>query len=141
MKTIINVDVPALAPAIAFYRDALGLRLDRIIDEDVAELAGAASTIYLLARPAGSPPSEFATDERQYARHWTPVHIDFVVDNVAEAATRAVRAGAVQEGASVDWHGSRCISFSDPFGHGFCLIEFAGETYSDGDTERNFEVP
>lgn len=141
MKTIINVDVPALAPAIAFYRDALGLRLDRIIGEDVAELAGAASTIYLLARPAGSPPSEFATDERQYARHWTPVHIDFVVDNVAEAATRAVRAGAVQEGASVDWHGSRCISFSDPFGHGFCLIEFAGETYSDGDTERYFEVP
>jgi hypothetical protein len=27
--------------------------------------------------------------------------------------------------------GSKCITFSDPFGHGFCLIEFAGDTYGD----------
>ena len=45
MKTIVNIDVPELAPAIAFYRDALGLRLNRIIDNDVAELTGASSTI------------------------------------------------------------------------------------------------
>lgn len=134
MNTIINIDVPALAPAIAFYREVLGLRLNRIIDEDVAELAGASSTIYLLAKAAGSPVSEFAADERRYMRHWTPVHIDFVVDNVVDAAKRAAAAGAVQESPCVDWRGSRCISFSDPFGHGFCLIEFADETYSDGDT-------
>ena len=69
------------------------------------------------------------------------MHIDFVVDDIADAAKRAAHAGAVQEGPRVDWRGSRCMTFSDPFGHGFCLIEFAGETYSDGDTERYFEVP
>lgn len=133
MKTIVNIDVPELAPAIAFYSEALGLRLNRIIEDDVAELAGASSTIYLLAKAAGSPASEFAADERRYSRHWTPVHIDFVVDSVVDAAKRAADAGAVRESPSVDWRGSRCISFSDPFGHGFCFIEFAGETYSDGD--------
>ncbi len=30
-----------------------------------------------------------------------------------------------------NWMGSKCITFSDPFGHGFCLIEFAGDTYGD----------
>ena len=24
----------------------------------------------------------------------------------------------------IDWRGSRCVSFSDPFGHGFCFIQF-----------------
>ena len=134
MKTIINIDVPSLAPAIAFYSNALGLSLNRVIDADVAELVGASSIVYLLAKAAGSPASNIAPDQRRYSRHWTPVHIDFVVDSVVDAGKRATDAGAVQESPCVDWRGSRCISFSDPFGHGFCLIEFAGETYSDGDT-------
>ena len=61
------------------------------------------------------------------------MHLDFVVDDLAAAAERALRAGAKQESRSsshpVEWRGSRCITFSDPFGHGFCLIEFDGETY------------
>jgi hypothetical protein len=66
---------------------------------------------------------------RSYARHWTPVHLDFVVDDLAAPAERAIRAGAKREYECVEWCGSRCITFSDPFGHGFCLIEFDGETY------------
>lgn len=131
MRTIVNIDVPELAPAIAFYSKALGLRLNRVIDDDVAELAGASSMIYLLAKVAGSAATDFAAEERRYSRHWTPVHIDFVVDNIVDAAKRASAAGAVQESPCVDWRGSRCIRFSDPFGHGFCLIEFTGETYRD----------
>ena len=68
--------------------------------------------------------------ERDYQRHWTPVHFDLVVPDVDAAAARAIAAGARQETGHVDWRGSRCISFSDPFGHGFCFIEFeANETY------------
>jgi catechol 2,3-dioxygenase-like lactoylglutathione lyase family enzyme len=133
MRVIVNIDVPDLAPAIDFYCAALGLELRRRLEGDVAELSGASSMIYLLRNPAGSRPVSGLALSRHYARHWTPVHMDFVVDDLAKAAGRALDAGAVQESACVEWMGSKCITFSDPFGHGFCLIEFAGETYAPGD--------
>ncbi|WP_442909027.1 VOC family protein [Halopseudomonas sp.] len=81
--------------------------------------------------PCNSPaPRQFSSDTRQYARHWTPAHLDFVVEGLADAAERAIQAGAKQESECVEWRGSRCITFADPFGHGFCLLEFVGETYS-----------
>ena len=131
MKILINLDVPELGPAIEFYRAALGLHVARVIDHDVAELTDGSSVFYLLQKPAGSSPVTDRAEVRQYARHWTPVHIDFVVDNVDEAAKRAVSAGARQESNCVEWRGSKCITLSDPFGHGFCLIQFTGTTYSD----------
>jgi len=131
MKILINIDVPKLGPAIDFYRTALDVRLTRIIDGDVAELTGASSVLYLLQKPAGSSPTKDVAEVRRYGRHWTPVHFDFVVDNVEEAAHRAVCAGARQESACVEWMGSRCITLSDPFGHGFCFIAFEGESYRD----------
>lgn len=129
MRIIVNIDVPELAPAIAFYSAALGLQLNRILDDDVAELSGASSDIYLLAKDAESDPAKPVAQRRQYSRHWTPVHLDVVVADVQEAAKRAISAGAKQESECIEWRGSKCITFSDPFGHGFCLIEFAGEAY------------
>lgn len=131
MRIIVNIDVPELAPAIAFYSAALGLQLKRILDDDVAELGGASSLIYLLAKDAEPDSARPAAQRRHYARHWTPVHLDVVVADLQQAAERAIAAGAKQESECVEWRGSKCITFSDPFGHGFCLIEFAGETYRD----------
>lgn len=130
MRILINIDVPELDAAITFYCSALGLKLNRIMDDDVAELIGASSTIYLLRNPTGSQVSSALSAGRDYSRHWTPVHMDFVVDDVAEAARRAEEAGAKRESECVEWNGSKCITFSDSFGHGFCLIEFEGESYS-----------
>lgn len=130
MRIVVNIDVPELAPAIDFYSNALGLELSRTIDDDVAELTGTSSVIYLLANAGGSAAVSSAAETRQYSRHWTPVHIDFVVDDLLEVTDRAIKAGASQESECVEWRGSKCITFSDPFGHGFCLIEFVGETYS-----------
>lgn len=129
MRIIVNIDVPELTPAIDFYSSALGLELNRIIDDDVAELTGTSSVIYLLANDSGSAVTSAIAEKRRYARHWTPVHIDFVVDDLFAARDRAVKAGAIQESDCVEWRGSKCITFSDPFGHGFCLIEFADTTY------------
>lgn len=129
MRTIVNIDVPELQRAIEFYTAALDLQLSRIIDGDVAELTGASSMVYLLANPAGT--TTLAENPRDYRRHWTPVHIDFVVDDVEQSAQRALAAGAVCEGGCVLWRGSKCITFADPFGHGFCLIEFESGTYRD----------
>jgi predicted enzyme related to lactoylglutathione lyase len=134
VKVIINVDVPELAAAVAFYTAALGLTHSRTLDGDVAELTGASATLYLLQKDPGSPavhePPIERNCRRHYGRHWTPVHFDLVVPDVDAAAARAIGAGARQETGHVDWRGSRCISFGDPFGHGFCFIQFErGGTY------------
>lgn len=129
MRIIVNIDVPHLAPAIGFYTAALGLTLNRIIDGDVAELTGASSVLYLLQNAPGSRFAPSLPQGRDYSRHWTPVHMDFVVEDLQAAAKRAVDAGALRESECVEWNGSKCITFSDPFGHGFCLIEFENGTY------------
>jgi predicted enzyme related to lactoylglutathione lyase len=129
MRMVVNIDVPEIAPAIEFYRAAFGLVHSRTLNDDVAELTGTSSVIYLLQNSPGSKSAGTDSETRRYSRHWTPVHIDFVVDNIAMAAKRAHDAGASQESECIAWKGSKCMSFSDPFGHGFCLIEFAGETY------------
>ncbi|MDN3557489.1 VOC family protein [Halomonas maura] len=129
MKMLINIDVPELAPAIAFYCAAFGLELDRLLDDDVAELTGGESTIYLLENASGSRCVKGPVRHRDYSRHWTPVHLDVVVEDIEQAAARVLECGAVRESDCIAWRGSRCITFSDPFGHGFCLIEFIGDGY------------
>lgn len=129
MKILVNIDVPELAPAIEFYCAALGLSLSRMLDDDVAELTGGSSVIYLLQNAEGSDPGRRLATPRRYSGHWTPVHLDFVVDDLEQAAERVTAAGGIRESECVEWRGSKCITFSDPFGHGFCLIEFADELY------------
>lgn len=131
MNVLLNIDVPDVQAAAAFYQAALGLELKRILDADVAELSGAGVKVFLLQKPAGSAAvADSGQAPRTYERHWTPIHIDFVVEDLEQAARRALAAGAHQEGSCVQWRGSRCISFADPFGHGFCLICFSADEYA-----------
>ena len=128
-RVLVNIDVPELLPAIDFYEAAVGARFSRFLDDDVVELAYGTSAIYLLCKPAASPPTPRGAQGRDFARHWTPVHVDFVVADLDEAVTRASAAGATRESECIEWRGSKCVTFSDPFGHGFCLIEFTGDSY------------
>ncbi|MFM9270105.1 VOC family protein [Halomonas elongata] len=130
MHLLINIDVPELGPAVDFYRDALGFTLNRFLDDDVAELTGASSRLYLLKNEAGTSSSTPGSAPRHYTRHWTPIHFDVVVDDLEAAARRAEHAGALRESECREWLESRCMTFSDPFGHGFCLIEFTNDTYA-----------
>src|SRR5690606_11541767 len=54
MRLIVNIDVPELRPAIDFYCAALELKLERILDDDTAELTGGSSVVYLLRKPESS---------------------------------------------------------------------------------------
>ncbi len=130
MRMLIDIDVPDLQKGIAFYCSAFDLHLNRILDDDVAELVGGSSTVYLLQKDEGSKCAAPISDTRRYSRHCTPVHIDFVVEDLDQAVKRVVEAGAQLETACMSWRNSRCITLSDPFGNGFCLIEFENETYS-----------
>lgn len=128
-RILVNIDVPELKPAIDFYEAAVGARFNRFLDDDVAELEYGSSVIYLLRKSESSRPTPADGPARDFARHWTPVHVDFVVDDVDSAVDRALAAGAKRESACVEWRGSKCVTFSDPFGHGFCLIELSGDGY------------
>jgi predicted enzyme related to lactoylglutathione lyase len=129
MDLLINIDVPDLAEAIAFYTQAFGLTVTRRLGAEVAELSGLPARIYLLQKPAGSIGAAF--DPRRYDRHWTPVHIDVVVDDIEAALARAVAAGALAErDIRVAAYGKLAV-LADPFGHGFCLIQFLGRGYDE----------
>ena len=126
---LVNIDVPDIAAAVAFYTSALGLEAGRRFDEDFVELVGADAPIYLLKKDAGTPIGPAGGDTRRYERHWSPIHPDFVVTDMDAAIARAVAAGAVQEGETCEAPYGRLAMFADPFGHGFCLIEFNAEGY------------
>jgi predicted enzyme related to lactoylglutathione lyase len=57
------------------------------------------------------------------------VHLDFEVDDVAQAVARAVTAGARLEGEIRRFDWGRIATLSDPFGNGFCLLQFTGAGY------------
>lgn len=130
MQLLVNIDVDDLERAVEFYTAALGLRVARrLFDGSVAELLGAPSKIYLMSKPAGSPTSPRASAVRDYRRHWTPVHLDFEVPDVSAAVERAVAAGAKLEGEVQTFDWGRQATLSDPFGHGFCVLQFSRRGY------------
>ena len=130
MRVLVNIDVDDLERAIEFYRAAFGLHLGRrLFDGSVAEMRGASSMIYLLAKPPGSPTSRQASSVRDYHRHWTPVHLDFEVEDIGTAVERAVAAGARLEDETRSFSWGQLATLSDPFGHGFCLLRFSGRGY------------
>jgi len=129
-QLLVNVDVDDIERAIEFYRAALGLRLGRrLFQGSVAEMLGTSSMIYLLAKPAGSLASRQASAVRDYHRHWTPVHLDFEVEDIDVAVERAVAAGALLEDAPRSFSWGQLATLSDPFGHGFCLLQFSSHGY------------
>jgi catechol 2,3-dioxygenase-like lactoylglutathione lyase family enzyme len=91
---LVNIDVDDLEKAIAFYTSAFGLKVGRRFGRDAAELLGRSAPLYLLAQPAGSRATASTGQPRDYARHWTSVHLDFVVGDVDVAVERAAAAGA-----------------------------------------------
>lgn len=132
MHLIVNIDVDDLDKAIAFYTAGLGLTPSRrLFGGTVAELSGASSPIQLLLKESGSAALPNKSAARNYQRHWTPVHLDVVVDDISLAVKRAVEAGATLEGAVQSHRWGRLATLSDPFGHGFCLLQFAGRGYDD----------
>ncbi len=75
--------------------------------------------LYLSASPRG------------YHRHWTPLHLDVVVEDLDTALARALAAGARAEGPIREAAWGRIVQLSDPFGHGWCLLQFLGRGYDE----------
>jgi predicted enzyme related to lactoylglutathione lyase len=127
MSLLINIDVPDAEAAARFYTAAFGLEVGRRFGKDFVELLGWESPVYLLSKSAGTVGA--GGDLRRYERHWTPFHLDVVVDDVDAAVDRAVAAGAKLEAPARDAPYGRIAMLADPFGHGFCLLQFSAKGY------------
>lgn len=127
-QLLINIDVPDLDAGIAFYTRGLGFELIRILGGEVAEMQAPGCRAYLLAKAEGTIAAP-SSGTRRYARHWTPVHLDIPVADVQTATDRAVHGGAVLESGPTAHAWGTIAGLADPFGNGFCLIQFTEAGY------------
>ncbi|MBP5980196.1 MAG: VOC family protein [Halomonas sp.] len=129
MGFLVNVDVDDLEKAIEFYRSAFELHVGRRLGVFGVEMLGSSAPIYLLVTLPDSIAVPDTSQRRCYKRHWTPVHLDFVVDDIETAVQNAVSAGAKIEKPVTAQEWGKLALMADPFGHGFCFVEFLESGY------------
>jgi predicted enzyme related to lactoylglutathione lyase len=122
MKLSINIDVDDLQKGVAFYQQAVGLSPVRRFGDSVVELEGGDVPVFLLQKGVAKPPFTGAASARDYGRHWTPVHLDFIVEDIEKALAKALAAGARAESPIGPYGWGQIVLMSDPFGNGFCLL-------------------
>jgi len=121
IKITVSIDVSDLKKAETFYIEALGCKKVRDQGSSMVVLSLENSDLYLQEKAAGTKPLRTSDVVRDYERHWTPVHLDFISDNIDEIVAKIVKLGGSHEGGdSGDW-GSIAYC-ADPFGNGFCVI-------------------
>jgi predicted enzyme related to lactoylglutathione lyase len=125
MQYSVSIDVPQIDEGLRFYRDALVERNrtahSNLCDPQVRRLADR-----IIEKREGSKPARGANDVRRYERHWTPVHIDFHVDDFDAFLERALSAGAKLEQKFAGGGRPATAFCSNPFGNGFCVIGRSG---------------
>ncbi|CAN7261573.1 VOC family protein [Phenylobacterium sp. LjRoot164] len=129
MDLLVNIDVPDLATAEAFYTTAFGLTVTRRFGDGGVELSGLPARIYLLEKAEGSVGA--GEEPRRYVRHWTPVHLDVVVEDLDPALAQALAAGATLDSEPRTHVWGRIAVLADPFGNGFCLLQFLNRGYDE----------
>jgi uncharacterized glyoxalase superfamily protein PhnB len=127
----ICLDVPDVQKALDFYTRAFGLLPGRRRGDSWAELLGAAAPIDLLHKAEATLAVPQAALARDYRRHWTPLHLDMVVEELDAALARALDCGATLDQPVQVREWGRMANLADPFGHGLCLLEFRGRGYDE----------
>ena len=117
-----TIDVPDLAAGLAFYGGVFGLTEVARPVPTYAILAAGERPLGLIQKAEGSRPTPAAGTERRYARHWTPIHLDFHVEDFEPAVEAVTRLGGVVEQVHRREGFPRIAFCADPFGHGFCVL-------------------
>ncbi|MDM5147489.1 lactoylglutathione lyase [Candidatus Persebacteraceae bacterium Df01] len=121
IKISVSIDVSNLKQAETFYIEALGCKKLRNQSEGMSVISTENCDIYLQEKMAGTKPIPSEAVERDYGRHWTPIHLDFLIMNVDDVVKKILQFGGQHEGGeNGDW-GSIAYC-ADPFGNGFCVI-------------------
>ena len=124
------IEVTDVERGIAFYCDGVGLSLKRRLSPNWIELDGANLPVFLLANRPPVANLGGRTRNRDFSRHWTPVHLDFIVTDLDAAVERLLALGAtLDRPVQNERDYGRMANMADPFGNGFDLIEFSGTGY------------
>ncbi len=134
LQVHVYIEVADLERAIDFYMRGLGLKLRRRLDRDWVELQGAAIPIFLLSDRPSIADLGGRRVPRDFERHWTPVHLDFITDDLETAVRAICDAGGVLERDIQVREGYKMGNMVDPFGNGFDLIQFSAGGYDDVDS-------
>lgn len=119
-KISISIDVSNLQQAETFYTQALACK--KLRDQGgMSVLSTENCEIYLQEKAPGTQAAPSPAAKRDYRRHWTPIHLDFITEHVDEVVKKILQYGGQQEGGEQgDWGSiAYCV---DPFGNGFCVI-------------------
>lgn len=123
MKYSVSIDVPNLDDGVRFYRQVFGFDETSRPVAAYAVLRHGDAEIGLLEKAAGTRPAEGSGDTRRYERHWTPVHVDFRVDDLEATLALVLSAGGHCEQKFDGGEHSPIAFCSDPFGNGFCILQ------------------
>ena len=80
MDISVSIDVPDLEQGVRFYTEAFGFSKLSEPYPGVIVLKAAGIHITLLHKDAQTKPSPHTGNVRDYARHWTPVHLEDQID-------------------------------------------------------------
>lgn len=123
MKFEICIDVDDLGNAVEFYSRGLGLT---VVEQSAswAQLKLSEQTFWIMKIAAG----KVGPIQRDYRRHWTPIHLDFPVDDIDAAVERALGAGGhldreITRQTEPGGSGADVANLSDPAGNGVDLIQ------------------
>ena len=104
IKISVSIDVSNLKEAETFYVEAIGCKKVRNQGDNMVVLSVENSDIYLQEKEAGTKPLKSSDVVRDYERHWTPIHLDFLCENVDEVVSKVLKLGGTHEGGeSADW--------------------------------------
>jgi predicted enzyme related to lactoylglutathione lyase len=123
------IEVADLERGVTFYCDGIGLSLKRRLSPSWVELEGANLPIFLLGNRASVAELGDRRQTRNFGRHWTPVHLDFITPDVDATVARLLDLGATLDRPMQVREYGRMANMADPFGNGFDLIEFSGSGY------------
>jgi predicted enzyme related to lactoylglutathione lyase len=113
----ICIDVDDVDRAVEFYGRGIGLT---VVEHhpDWAQVKLGDQTFWIMKAPTGVQ----GQISRDYRRHWTPVHLDFAVDDIDEAVKRVVDAGGKLEGEIQRGAKGAMANMVDPSGNGVDLV-------------------
>ncbi len=118
-RASISIDVADIEQALNFYTTALGCEFKKKYSDGWQVIAIAGLDIHLQQKAAGT----VAAGEhlRNYDRHWTPVHLDFTVEDIRPCCAAIEKHGGSVESQSFSEQAD-IANCADPFGNGFCVI-------------------
>jgi len=114
VKCDICIDVDDVGRAVRFYGESIGLSVVKQ-EADWAQLKVGDQTLWIMK----SAPGPSGAISRDYRRHWTPVHLDFQVEDIDKTIERAIAAGGKLEARPK----SSLANLSDPAGNGVDLVQ------------------